>query len=91
MQALGATSIPTIVAGDFNTSWGDDEPAVKTLRRAYPDAPPTGGTTWTRGLMSAKLDHVFARVPNATVDVRRSRDRYGSDHFPLIAVFRNSS
>jgi endonuclease/exonuclease/phosphatase family metal-dependent hydrolase len=88
VQALGESSAPIVVAGDFNTSWGDDEPAVKTLRRSYPDAPPVGGTTWGKAFISAKLDHVFARVPAATIDVRRGRDRYRSDHFPLVAVLK---
>jgi endonuclease/exonuclease/phosphatase family metal-dependent hydrolase len=88
VQALGVSSAPTIVAGDFNTSWGDDEPAVKTLRSAYPDAPPVRGTTWGMSVIGAKLDHVFARLPRAAVTVTRVRSRYGSDHSPLIAVVR---
>jgi endonuclease/exonuclease/phosphatase family metal-dependent hydrolase len=83
----GESELPVIVAGDLNTSWGDDEPAVKTLRGVLPDAGPTPGTTWSRGVMSAKLDHIFARLPDQKrLAVRKLPSRYGSDHYPLIVV-----
>jgi len=89
VRALGGSSPPTIVAGDFNSSWGDDEPAIETLRRAYPDAPRVRGGTWGLGFgISAKLDHVFARLPDTRVEVTRIASRYGSDHSPLVAVLR---
>ena len=78
---------PTIVAGDFNTWLGDREPAIRLLRAAYPDAPPLAVATWAGPLgMRAPLDYVFARGALTTMRVQRLPDRFGSDHYPLVAV-----
>jgi endonuclease/exonuclease/phosphatase family metal-dependent hydrolase len=86
VQALDASTAPTVIGGDLNTSWGDDEPAVKELRRAYPDADQRAGTTWQRGPMSARLDHVFARLPVGRLRITRVDERFGSDHHPLVTT-----
>ena len=39
----------------------------------------------------APLDHVFARLPQGTIAVRRADGRFGSDHYPLIATVALSS
>jgi endonuclease/exonuclease/phosphatase family metal-dependent hydrolase len=91
LQALGTSSLPTVIGGDLNTSWGDDEPAVKELRRAYPDAHQMPGTTWQRGLMSARLDHMFARLPAQRLRVSRVKKRFGSDHHPLVTTIDTGS
>jgi endonuclease/exonuclease/phosphatase (EEP) superfamily protein YafD len=36
----------------------------------------------------ATLDHVFARGRASAIDVRRLPDRFGSDHYPLLARVR---
>src|SRR5262245_5783911 len=78
---------PTIVAGDFNTWLGDREPAIHALRAAFPDAAaPRSGPTWKGPLgVRATLDHVFARAVRS-IQVRRLPDRFGSDHYPLLAI-----
>jgi endonuclease/exonuclease/phosphatase family metal-dependent hydrolase len=85
IDALDATMLPLVVGGDLNTSWGDDEPAVRDLRRRYPDAGRTPKTTWAGPLgMSAKLDHIFARTAGPRLEIRRVGERFGSDHYPLL-------
>jgi endonuclease/exonuclease/phosphatase family metal-dependent hydrolase len=92
IAALQATAVEdeagatTIVAGDFNT-WGWREPAVDVLARAFPDAHGSGGhPTWIGPLgVRATLDRLFASGA-AHVDVRRLPNRFGSDHYPLLAV-----
>jgi hypothetical protein len=75
-------------AGDFNAWLGEREPAIKALRRAFPEVPPIAQPTWTGPLgVRAPLDHVFARGELA-ISVQRLPDRFGSDHFPLLAVIR---
>jgi endonuclease/exonuclease/phosphatase family metal-dependent hydrolase len=78
---------PTVVAGDFNTWRGTDEPAVDVLNRALPDGPDLGEPTW-RGFLGARalLDHAFVRGPLRAVTARRLRERYGSDHHPLLVM-----
>ena len=77
----------TIVAGDFNT-WAGRERALDALKAAFPDAP-NGDVlpTWTGPLgIHARLDHVFARGRVGSIDVRRLPGRFGSDHYPLLAI-----
>lgn len=94
VEALAAVTsgsgLPVILAGDLNTSWGDDEPAVRTLRTVFPNAGRTPGTTWSKGIMSAKLDHFFARLPEGWLNVRKLPSRFGSDHYPIMAVIEAS-
>jgi endonuclease/exonuclease/phosphatase family metal-dependent hydrolase len=88
IDALGQPPQPTIVAGDFNTWFGGHEPAVDVLRRAFPDTPRTKlAATWHGPLGTrAVLDRVFARhLPNGA-SVRRLSDRFGSDHYPVLAL-----
>jgi endonuclease/exonuclease/phosphatase family metal-dependent hydrolase len=78
--------LPAMVAGDFNAWLGEREPAIKALRGAYPEVPPVPQPTWTGPLgVRAPLDHVFARGELA-ISVQRLPGRFGSDHFPLLAV-----
>jgi endonuclease/exonuclease/phosphatase family metal-dependent hydrolase len=88
LNAIRASALPTIVGGDFNTWWGNDEPAVDDLRRAFPAAKDrVAGETWRGPLASrARLDHMFAAGWDGALEVRRAARRYGSDHFPLYVV-----
>ena len=88
IEAIARVPAPVLVAGDFNTWWGDDEPAIKEMRQAFPDALPIAAReTWRGPLRTGnKMDYVFARGINPPVAVRRLADRFGSDHWPLIAV-----
>jgi endonuclease/exonuclease/phosphatase family metal-dependent hydrolase len=89
ISAIGDADEWTIVAGDLNTWWGDDEPAVQALRRAFPDARPMTDreTTWRGPLGAAtRVDYLFARTGGETLQVWRLPDRYGSDHYPLMTL-----
>jgi endonuclease/exonuclease/phosphatase family metal-dependent hydrolase len=87
-EAIARLPVPVIVAGDFNTWWGDDEPAIKELRQAFPDAGRLDKReTWRGPLRTGnRLDYVFAKGVDPPVVVRRLDHRFGSDHWPLIAT-----
>jgi len=89
IDALGArTDEPTILAGDFNTWWGPTEPAVNILRSAFPQTPRTPNlATWHGALgLHAQLDYMFLSGALAPAKVKRLSSRFGSDHYPLLAV-----
>ena len=88
IEALASDdAAPLIIGGDFNTSYGNDEPAIHELRKAFPWSTPTAWVTWRGPLgISARLDHIFARGVEESVAVRRVPDRFGSDHHPLITM-----
>jgi endonuclease/exonuclease/phosphatase (EEP) superfamily protein YafD len=81
---LGRDETPTVVGSDLNT-WaaGPHEPAYRELRRSFPQTgDPAPGATFRGGLT---LDYVFFRVPAGwRGESRRSIDRFGSDHHPLV-------
>jgi endonuclease/exonuclease/phosphatase family metal-dependent hydrolase len=85
MSEIASADMPTIVAGDFNTWWGADEPAIRELRRAFPDVRDrVRRATWAGPLgASARLDFIFAGGWDEQVEVRRVPARFGSDHYPL--------
>jgi endonuclease/exonuclease/phosphatase family metal-dependent hydrolase len=89
-DAPDAPDVPTVLAGDFNTWRGDGEPALALLRRAFPQTPLMGdGPTWVGPLsIHARLDHVFVRGPVSSARVERLASRFGSDHYPLLAIVR---
>jgi endonuclease/exonuclease/phosphatase family metal-dependent hydrolase len=88
VEALAPRPLPTIMAGDFNTWLGDQEPAVKDLRHVFQATPANSlGPTWSGPLhASFALDHVFARNVPGNLLVRRLDSRYGSDHYPILAI-----
>lgn len=88
IEALESSSLPTVAGGDFNTWLGDREPAIGALRDAFPETSAVGtGATWHGPLGSrAALDRVFVRHVQGHVSVRRLADRFGSDHYPLLAM-----
>jgi endonuclease/exonuclease/phosphatase family metal-dependent hydrolase len=90
IDALSSPPMPIVVAGDFNTWWGDDEPAVRDLRRAFPDAEATRPAITWGGVFRAMgaLDHMFARINEGRLKVGRLPDRFGSDHYPLMMLIR---
>jgi endonuclease/exonuclease/phosphatase family metal-dependent hydrolase len=88
IEALANEHGPIVLGGDLNTSWGEDEPAIRDLRQAFPD----GGridAPWTfagpLGLR-APLDYLLARGLPAPIEVTMLPDRFGSDHHPLVTV-----
>jgi endonuclease/exonuclease/phosphatase family metal-dependent hydrolase len=88
IQAVAGLPSPLLVAGDFNTWWGDDEPAVKDLLRAFPDAKPVRSRETWRGPLGTgnRLDYVFAKGIAPALTVVRLDRRFGSDHWPLMTV-----
>jgi endonuclease/exonuclease/phosphatase family metal-dependent hydrolase len=87
VEALAGDTAPLVIGGDFNTSYGTDEPAVHELQAAFPATSPTTWVTWRGPLgISARLDHMFARVSDQDLVVRRVPERFGSDHHPLVTV-----
>jgi endonuclease/exonuclease/phosphatase family metal-dependent hydrolase len=80
--------LPTVLAGDFNTWWGASEPALNILRSAFPQTPRTANLkTWSGPLgIHAQLDYMFIRGPLDGVRVERLSSRFGSDHYPLLAM-----
>ena len=84
---LQGEATPTIIGADLNTWWGTDEPAVRRLRRAYPDAVDRDPLikTWRGPLgTSNRLDYLFAGGVGR-LEVKRMDDRFGSDHTPIYA------
>jgi endonuclease/exonuclease/phosphatase family metal-dependent hydrolase len=88
IDAVSDVPAPLVLGGDLNTWWGDDEPAVEELRRAFPDATAAGAReTWRGPLWTGnKLDYVFAKGFEPAVTIRRLDSRYGSDHWPLMTI-----
>jgi endonuclease/exonuclease/phosphatase family metal-dependent hydrolase len=80
---------PTLLAGDFNTWFGFADGAYAELARAFPGSRPVDRRATFRGLL--RLDHLFFRLPDGWhAEYRRGDDRFGSDHFPLIATVKIS-
>jgi endonuclease/exonuclease/phosphatase family metal-dependent hydrolase len=94
VELLGEDAVATVIGGDLNTWWGADEPAVRTLRHAFPEAVDREpfARTW-RGPLGAenRLDYLFASGRGARIEVNRIRDRFGSDHTPVYVWLRRVS
>jgi len=76
-----------VVGGDLNTWLWGREGAVLELRRALPDPPGGGGSTYG----SLRLDYLFFRLaPGWTASSRVLDEAYGSDHRPVAAWLRTS-
>lgn len=87
----GSDNDTVVVAGDFNTWAGQEEPVLHYLRRRFGESQPHRGgptvTTFLTGLFSLELDHMFARLPEGwrfKYEIRT--DPLGSDHRPLVGV-----
>jgi len=75
---------PLIVGGDFNAWFGYHDAAFRELARVVPSAA-SDDRRATFGPM--RLDHILLRLPDGwRATVRRADSRYGSDHYPLVAV-----
>ena len=74
-----------ILAGDFNTWFGSAEPAYNAIARAFPDTDSSDRQPTFMGLL--RLDHMFFRLPDGWRGTfRRGKNRYGSDHYPLVGT-----
>lgn len=75
---------PLIVGGDFNSWFGYRDAAFKELARVVP---PAASDDRRATFGPLRLDHVLLRLPDGwRASVRRAGSRYGSDHYPLVAV-----
>ena len=73
-----------IVGGDFNAWFGYSDAAFKEIARVVPPAAADDRRA-TFGPM--RLDHLLARLPTGwRMSVKRAGQKYGSDHYPLVAV-----
>jgi len=92
MRALLAelpAGVPGVLGGDFNTWLEPGEGAYRLAVEQFPDAPP-GLPVATYGDRLA-LDHLLFRLPPGwSARWRRAPSRYGSDHYPLMAVLGRS-
>jgi endonuclease/exonuclease/phosphatase (EEP) superfamily protein YafD len=61
---------------------------LNILRSAFPQTPRTVNAETWRGPVGlhAQLDYMFMRGPLAQPLVRRLAGRFGSDHYPLLAL-----
>ena len=87
-----------VLAGDLNTwTYEAAEPViaelVETHRFTFTPLPPDEPTLVALfGLYTRQLDYVFFRLPEGwSGRSRRIADRYGSDHYPLLAWVRHIS
>jgi endonuclease/exonuclease/phosphatase family metal-dependent hydrolase len=79
---------PSVVGGDLNT-WllGGWESAVRRFRDSYPQT--RTAVTPPGAPAHGRLDYVFYRLPEPwTSEVRKLREKYGSDHAPLVGAIR---
>jgi endonuclease/exonuclease/phosphatase family metal-dependent hydrolase len=75
---------PLIVGGDFNAWFGTADSAYRELARGL-RPPDVGDGRPTFGPL--RLDHLLFRLPAGWHStVRRADSRYGSDHYPLVAL-----
>jgi endonuclease/exonuclease/phosphatase family metal-dependent hydrolase len=86
-RALGAQMPPEgplIVGGDFNAWFGFRDAAYRELTRRL-SPPASQDTRPTFGPL--RLDHLLFRLPQGwRAEIHRADDKYGSDHYALIAT-----
>jgi endonuclease/exonuclease/phosphatase family metal-dependent hydrolase len=77
-----------VVSGDLNTwLFGSWESAVRRFRESHPQT--RTAVTPPGASAHGRLDYVFYRLPQPwTSEVRMLRERYGSDHAPLVGAIR---
>jgi endonuclease/exonuclease/phosphatase family metal-dependent hydrolase len=75
---------PMIVGGDLNSWFGYRDAAYRELaQRLSPAAVEDRRATF--GPM--RLDHLLFRLPEGwRAELRRANSKYGSDHYPLVAL-----
>jgi endonuclease/exonuclease/phosphatase family metal-dependent hydrolase len=76
---------PLVLGGDFNTWFGFSDRAYLETLRSFPQTAVSDRRPTFRGLL--RLDHLFFRLPQGwRAEFHRGNDRFGSDHYPLIAT-----
>jgi endonuclease/exonuclease/phosphatase family metal-dependent hydrolase len=83
-QAL-PTDGPMILGGDLNTWFGYRDAAYRELAERLKSRPAVDDRRATFGPM--RLDHLLFRMPDRwRAELRRADHKYGSDHYPLVAL-----
>jgi endonuclease/exonuclease/phosphatase family metal-dependent hydrolase len=88
--ATQLTGNAVVLGADLNSwSGGRDEPAARDLLRVFPSTPDEPVQPTARaGLV---LDHLLFRLPPRwRARFVRARDRYGSDHYPVVGWFESA-
>jgi endonuclease/exonuclease/phosphatase family metal-dependent hydrolase len=76
---------PVVLGADLNTWFGFTEPAYVETVLAFPETRVTDRRATFRNLL--RLDHLFFRLDDGwRAEFRRSEERFGSDHFPLVGT-----
>ena len=84
---VAASSLPTILAGDFNDI--PDSPAIRVLQPHWEDASAEQpDPTWPSDRPKTKIDYVFFRPAHAwrVVEQQVVNEPVASDHRPLLVV-----
>jgi endonuclease/exonuclease/phosphatase family metal-dependent hydrolase len=86
-QALALAGVlppgPMVIGGDFNAWFGFHDAAYREMARLAAPAP---GQDRRATFGPMRLDHLLFRLPDGwRATVRRGEQRYGSDHYPLVA------
>jgi endonuclease/exonuclease/phosphatase family metal-dependent hydrolase len=77
---------PTALGGDFNSWFGYADAAYRTMTHVLPGPRPADRRPTFTGM---RLDHLMFRLPHGwRATTRRAEHRYGSDHYPLVALVR---
>jgi endonuclease/exonuclease/phosphatase family metal-dependent hydrolase len=75
---------PLVVGGDFNAWFGFRDAAYRELAQTLS---PAASVDRRATFGPLRLDHLLFRVPPEwRAGVKRADDKYGSDHYPLIAT-----
>jgi endonuclease/exonuclease/phosphatase family metal-dependent hydrolase len=80
-----------VVGGDFNTLKGPAEPAVKIVGAHFKNSAPhqSENTFTSYVVMRSHLDYLFFRCAGDHRSTYwRARERYGSDHYPIMGFVR---
>lgn len=76
---------PVILGGDLNTWFGYRDAAYRELAARLPSPATVDDRRATFGPM--RLDHLLFRLPDGwRREIRRADRKYGSDHYPLVAL-----
>jgi endonuclease/exonuclease/phosphatase family metal-dependent hydrolase len=76
---------PLILGGDLNTWFGYRDAAYRELAARLPSRAAVEDRRATFGPM--RLDHLLFRLPEGwRAELRRADSKYGSDHYPLVAL-----
>ena len=87
IDALATAPDDMVLGGDLNTWLGSREPALKLLRRAFPEGDDRANATWKGPLgLHGSLDHLLGRGRARLLGVARLPDRLGSDHYPVMGI-----